>query len=85
MLKKIKMFYLLNYKGVHHTFNLFSFFVVFYLLEIHQLLIPSKGPMLFQLFILLINFMWTEFTIKLINFNNLIEEELKKMNEHKKK
>jgi hypothetical protein len=84
MTKKIKMFYLLNYKGIHHIINLFNFLVFFYFLDIHHLLIPGEGPIIFQFFILLINYRWTEFTIKLIKFDEIVEDEIDKMNEHKK-
>ena len=83
-MKKFKMFYLLNYRGIHHIMNLSCFPIIFYILGIGHLLIPGKGPLIFQIFVLLINYRWTEFTIKLINFDKTVEDEINKINKHKK-
>jgi hypothetical protein len=73
---KIWIFYLKNYRVIHHFFMMFTFIVVFKIGGINLLIIDIKMLPL-QLFLLIICYPITNFLIKYCDLESSIEKEKK--------
>ncbi len=71
--KKIYIFYLNNYIGIHHIITLILFITMFTISGMAHLL--KLFP--FQIFILVCNYFVAKFTLRITRLPQYIEEELK--------
>lgn len=79
MSKRLYLFYLLNYRGIHHLISLMVFITMFYFGGFSEQL--RFFP--FQIFILVCNYFVTNYTLRITKLNETVEEELKRIKNNK--
>lgn len=78
MKRTIKMFYLRNYRGIHHIINILSMVFFLTLFGFGDLFTLSPIMLIVQMLILWIVYKWTEFSMKLIDYHKAVSDELEK-------
>ena len=79
--KRIYIFYLKNYEGVHHIISLFLFVFIFMIGGMTDLL--KLFP--FQLFVLVCNYFVTKYSLRVTKIHELVQQELKELEKENNK
>jgi len=76
----MKMFYLRNYRGIHHILGLIEFMIIFKMFGINSLfeLTPSSLPL--QLIFLCLNFFVTQWSLRLSGIDDMVKKEMEEIN-----
>lgn len=76
----MKMFYLRNYRGIHHILGLIEFVILFKIFDIDIMFefTPSNLPL--QLIFLCLNFFLTQWSLRLSGIDDMIKKEIEEIN-----
>lgn len=79
----MKMFYLRNYRGIHHLLGLVELMFMFKIFGINTLfeLTPSSLPL--QLIFLCLNFFITQWSLRLSGIDDMVKKEMEEINRKK--
>jgi hypothetical protein len=75
----MKMFYLRNYRGIHHIIGMLEFAIIFKMFGINNLFELNTSNLPLQLIFLCLNFFVTQWSIRLSGIDDTIKKELEKI------
>ena len=73
------MFYLRNYRGIHHIIGMLEFAIIFKMFGINNLFELNTSNLPLQLIFLCLNFFVTQWSIRLSGIDDTIKKELEKI------
>jgi len=76
----MKMFYLRNYRGIHHLLGLIEFVILFKIFGINTLFEFAPNNLPFQLIVLCLNFFLTQWSLRLSGIDEMVKKEIEEIN-----
>lgn len=76
----MKMFYLRNYRGIHHLLGLIEFVILFKIFGINTLFESTLNNLPLQLIVLCLNFFLTQWSLRLSGIDDMIKKEIEEIN-----
>jgi len=76
----MKMFYLRNYRGIHHILGLIEFVILFKIFGINTLFEFTPNNLPFQLIVLCLNFFLTQWSLRLSGIDEMVKKEIEEIN-----
>ena len=76
----MKMFYLRNYRGIHHILGLIEFVILFKIFGINNFFELSPNNLPFQLIVLCLNFFVTQWSLRLSGIDDMVKKEIEEIN-----
>ena len=76
----MKMFYLRNYRGIHHILGLIEFMVIFKMFGINTLFESTLNNLPLQLIVLCLNFFVTQWSLRLSGIDYMVKKEMEEIN-----
>lgn len=76
----MKMFYLRNYRGIHHILGLIEFVILFKIFGINNFFELSPNNLPFQLIVLCLNFFLTQWSLRLSGIDDMVKKEIEEIN-----
>lgn len=74
------MFYLRNYRGIHHILGLIEFVILFKIFGINTLFEFTPNNLPFQLIVLCLNFFLTQWSLRLSGIDEMVKKEIEEIN-----
>ena len=74
------MFYLRNYRGIHHLLGLIEFVILFKIFGINTLFESTLNNLPLQLIVLCLNFFLTQWSLRLSGIDDMIKKEIEEIN-----
>jgi|LakMenEpi03Aug12_release.lakeMendotaPanAssembly.Ray.scaffolds.fasta_scaffold45171_8 hypothetical protein len=76
----MKMFYLRNYRGIHHLLGLIEFVILFKIFGINTLFESTLNNLPLQLIVLCLNFFVTQWSLRLSGIDYMVKKEMEEIN-----
>jgi len=76
----MKMFYLRNYRGIHHLLGLIEFVILFKIFGINTLFESTLNNLPLQLIVLCLNFFLTQWSLRLSGIDEMVKKEIEEIN-----
>ena len=76
----MKMFYLRNYRGIHHILGLIEFVILFKIFGINNFFELSPNNLPFQLIVLCLYFFLTQWSLRLSGIDDMVKKEIEEIN-----
>jgi hypothetical protein len=76
----MKMFYLRNYRGIHHILGLIEFVILFKIFGINTLFEFTPNNLPLQLIVLCLNFFLTQWSLRLSGIDEMVKKEIEEIN-----
>ncbi len=74
------MFYLRNYRGIHHLLGLIEFVILFKIFGINTLFESTLNNLPLQLIVLCLNFFVTQWSLRLSGIDYMVKKEMEEIN-----
>jgi len=74
------MFYLRNYRGIHHLLGLIEFVILFKIFGINTLFESTLNNLPLQLIVLCLNFFLTQWSLRLSGIDEMVKKEIEEIN-----
>ena len=74
------MFYLRNYRGIHHLLGLIEFVILFKIFGINTLFESTLNNLPLQLIVLCLNFFVTQWSLRLSGIDYMVKKEIEEIN-----
>ena len=78
----MKFFYLKNYRLIHHILLALELWFFFWLWGVHKLLYPTQENIPFIIFMLIINFIFADLSLKWSGLKKLVDDEIEEIRKH---
>ena len=76
----MKMFYLRNYRGIHHLLGLIEFVILFKIFGINTLFESTLNNLPLKLIVLCLDFFVTQWSLRLSGIDDMVKKEIEEIN-----